>query len=580
MTSADESAAGPSAEAWRPPGEGLWYGAAVVLGAVLMVVTARTQPYNQNEWLQMARYGASDLHTIVGGTRQPPLDPLLGSLVQHLVGEGQLRQRLEPVLAGIGSLAVMCLLLRRMRLGLVGVLAAFVLATAPVFVRYTAYVRPYALPTFLMLVVCYAGSRWLEDARSRWLVLAATGALLLPLTRVPEPTLFLTMAGLVLGLLGWRGSLPRRRAWGLAGTVLGALLTIGILELLTLASRTSHVFDTNPVHAVHRVPTGARELVSYVAPLLAHWFPWWPVTVVFLVLAVALPVARRELRGLWFWLPLVLAPLVFLVAYHTLNPYPLDLRHYRARYAYFFAPGFVFLVAAVGRGLADWGARRRIGSRLGAIAVGVLLLSQLPTTYSVVTRADGPDYAEAGDVLRADVPQDAVVLYDSPSFTGRWRVPFFGRPRYLEGAPAPTDVTALSTGGSVHGSGPVYLLVLDSACASSVVCDMPAVRWSGRVPGYRVLRRFSRFTLYEPRQGQQGRQGAARALGQLASAYGVEGNLPDVFAQARVLERLGHRRLAAQVVGRRCARSATPDSARACRDLAVRTGLPVAGTSP
>jgi hypothetical protein len=152
-------------------------------------------------------------------------------------------------------------------------------------------------------------------------------------------------------------------------------------------------------------------------------------------------------------------------------------------------------------------------------------------------------------------------------------VPFFGRPRYLEGAPDLTDVTAVSKGGTVHGTGPVYLLLLDSACASSVVCDMPAVRWSGEVPGYRPLRRFSRFTLYEPTEGQVGEEGAARALGQLASAYGPVGNMPDVFARAQVLERLGHRALAAQVVERRCAQSVSPHVAQACRDQAAQAGL-------
>lgn len=572
----------PAPSARALPGESLWYAGAVVLGAVLVVTASITQPYNQNEWAQIAPYGSSDLHKIVSGTRQPPLDPLLGALVQHLFGEGQLRQRLVPALCGIGSLAVAAALLRRMRLGAVGVLAMLVLATAPIFVRYSAYIRPYALPTLLMLLVAWAGSRWLDDGRRRFLLLAAASALLLPLARVPEPTVFLGTSALVLAWRGWRGSLPRARAWVLGATLLASLVTIGAISFLTLAHQTGNVFDSNPVHALHRLPTGVREGVTYVLPLLAHWFPWWPVTVVFLVLAVALPAARRELRGLWFWLPLALAPVVFLVAYHTVNPYPLDIRHYRARFAYFFVPGLVLLVAAVGRALSTWGAQKwgaghrvghRAGSRLGAVAVAVLLVSQLPTTWSVVTQDDVPDYGEAGAVLRADVPADAVVLYDSPAPPALWRVPFFGRSRYLVGAPQVTAVSQVANGRKhPTASGPVYLLLLDSPCATSVVCDMPAVDWSGRVPGFRVARRFSRFTLYAPTEGQRGTDGATRALGQLAQGYGTAGGDIDVYAQAQLLQRAGERDQARRTVRAWCG-GRPPRAARTCRHTAAQLHL-------
>jgi hypothetical protein len=558
------------------PREGRWYAGAVLLGGALMVVTAIVQPYNQNEWVQIEPYGSSDLHEIVSGTRQPPLDPLLGALVQHLLGVGQLRQRLEPVAFGIGCLALMALLLRRMRLGSIGVLAVYVLATAPVFIRYSAYIRPYALPTFLMLVVCYVGSRWLEDGRRLWLVLAAVAGLLLPLARVPEPTVFLATSALVLVVLGERGVVPRARARTLGVTLLVALVTVGVFSFLALASSADSVFDPDPVHALHRTPAGIRDGVTYVLPLFAHWFPWWPVTLALLVLAVVLPTARRDLVRLWFWVPLVLAPLVFLVAYHTVNSFPLDERHYRARFAYFFAPALVLLVAVVGRALAEWGSRHRVGARLGPAAVAVLLLSQVPQTISVVTRPDVADLGEAADVLRAEVPSNALVLYDSPAPNGDWRQPFFGRSRYLVGAPRVVDVSDLASGVSGPGTpGPVYLLLLDSACASSVVCDLPAVRWSGQVEGYRVVRRFSRFTLYAPAEAEHGRSGAARALAALASAYGDRANEADVFARAHVLEKEGRHAAAARVVARRCDRAPSPAGRYACRRRAADAKLPV-----
>nr|WP_246299477.1 glycosyltransferase family 39 protein [Nocardioides panaciterrulae] len=516
---------------------------------------------------------------MVTGTRQPPLDPLLGGLLQHLLGVGQLRQRLEPALAGIGSLLLVAALLRRQRAGLVGVLTVFVLATQPLFLRYTAYIRPYALPMMLILLAAYAGSRWLDDGRRRWLVLSAVAALLLPLSRVPEPTVFLGSSALVLAWRGWRGSLPRRRAWTLGVVLLASLITVGAVSFLALASDTKKVFDPNLGHALDRVPAGLHEIWTYVLPLLGRELPWWPVTIVFLVLAVALPGARRQLRAQWFWLPVVLAPLVFLVAYHTINPYPLDVRHYRAHFAYFFVTGFVFLVAAVGTALARAAhgrTRRWAGSWLGPLAVGALLVSQLPTTYAVATQDDVPDYGMAGQVLRTDLPPDALVLYDGPAPAGRWRVPFFGKPRYLVGAPHVTSVSALSKGERhLGGDGPVYLLIVDSSCADSVVCDEPEVHWSGRVEGFRVARRFSMFTLYAPTAGQHGTAGAIEALGRLAAAYGGTAARTDVFAQARLLLRAGHRDEAQRTVDRYCA-GLKPGRARRCLKKAASSHLPAA----
>ena len=159
----------------------------------------------------MEPYGSNDLGTITSGTRQPPLDPLLGSLIQHLLGEGQLRQRLLPVAAGIGTLVLISLLLRRWCGGYAGPAAVLILATQPLMVRYSAYTRPYALPLFLMTLTWFAADRWLATGRWRWLVVAASSSALLPLARVPEPTVFLLASAVVLGWMAARGRLPRKR---------------------------------------------------------------------------------------------------------------------------------------------------------------------------------------------------------------------------------------------------------------------------------------------------------------------------------------------------------------------------------
>ena len=203
--------------------------------------------------------------------------------------------------------------------------------------------------------------------------------------------------------------------------------------------------------------------------------------------------------------PVVLAPrraraAVFLVAYHTINPYPIDVRHYRAHFAYFFVTGFVFLVAAVGTALARTAhgrARRRAGSWLGPLAVGALLVSQLPTTYAVATQDDVPDYGMAGQVLRTDLPPDALVLYDGPAPAGRWRVPFFGKPRYSWSAPRTSPRSRRCRRAAPPRRGrpglPADRRLLLRRLGG--VRDEPEVHWSGRVEGFRVARRFSMFML-------------------------------------------------------------------------------------
>lgn len=510
---------------WNDRLEQLLLGLAVVVGAALSVLAAVNQPYNQNEWVQIAPYDSWDPAVVTSGTRQPPLDPILGALVQHLLGVGQLQQRVVPVAAGIGSLVVMALLLRRLRLHMHGVVALWLMATAPLFLRYNAYARPYALPLLLMLVCAYAGSRWLDDGGRRWLAVAIGSALLLPLARVPEPVVFLGSSTVILVLAGWRRWLTRDRAWWLAGGFLAALVSVGALTTLKLGNQTAastgnSVIDLDPGRALDRIPTGLRELRDFVAPLYADWFPFWPLTLLVVLLAAALPSSRRRLATTWWWLPLVLAPLVFLAAYHSVNPYPLDERHYRIRFAYFWIPSLVVLVAVTSEAVSRHA--RKAAAWAGPAVAGLLLVSQLPTTWHVLTEDDAVDVDRVATLAQERLPAKAVLLYDGPSPDGHWRQPFFGSSRWFDGTHARVVTPAKIGAGSAtvgDAAGPVYLVVLDAPCVDSVACDSPD-HPIGEVIGWEVAERFDWFTLYAPTDGQAGRAGAIEALEALADAYG------------------------------------------------------------
>jgi hypothetical protein len=498
----------------------------------------------RTEWVQMEPYVSTDPSVITGGTRQPPLDPLLGAFFQHLFGEGQLTQRLVPMASGIVSMGLVAALLRRMRVGSVGIVAAYVLATMPVFVRYAAYARPYALPLALMLLCAWAGSRWLDDGNRRWLVVAGLAAVLAPAARVPEPVTFLGAATVVTLWLGWRRPQQRRPAWQLAAVLGGALLTIGAVMVVSLQNKTDpSLFDPRPSSMLARVDDATGELVNLVLPLFAEWFPWWPVALVAIALAAVLPRARR-LLGTWFWLPLASAPLVFGAAFHLAS----GAKDYRARFTYFIGPPLVLLLAAVAAALtAVWVARSSGSARwrahAGAVLLGLLLVVQLPTTLRVLTENEAPDFGQAADVLEEEVPSDAVVLFDTPT-RGDWRIPFVAERRYLaEDAPDVVTVGLLANGAeAVTSSGPVHVLVLDPECATSVVCETrSAPEWDGDLPGYEVARRFDRFTLYRPSEDQRGVTGAITALSELTESYGARFAGENIAATARLLLQQGER---------------------------------------
>ena len=116
-----------------------------------------------------------------------------------------------PVLSGIGRLVLMSLLLRRFGLRYAGAFAVLVLATAPLMIRYSAYTRPYALPMLLMIVTAYAITSWLQDGRGSGCGSPAVGSVLLPLIRVPEPTVFLVVTVATMWWYERRGRLTVRQ---------------------------------------------------------------------------------------------------------------------------------------------------------------------------------------------------------------------------------------------------------------------------------------------------------------------------------------------------------------------------------
>lgn len=510
----------------------LAYVAVVVLGAVLFVIAALQQPYNADEMKQIGPYGTGDIGEITGATRQPPLAPLLEAGIQHLLGEGQLQQRLLPVLSGIGGLATMGLLLRRLGLRYAGPLALLLMATSPLTVRYSAYTRPYAEALCLMLVLALATHAWLDTGRRRWLVIGGTAAVLMPLVRVPEPTAFMAMTVLVLAVLGLRGKVPWHRALPLMGVVSLALVAVGLVQTLVLATRADHLADFSPGGIGARLERGVRELVTGFLPTLGTAFPLWPVVLGVVVAAVLVPAARRRLLA-WpaFW-PLLAAPVAFAIAYHLAFRISFDALPYRARFASFFVPVVVLAAAALLSLFEQPSARRPVRELAGGL-VAAMFLCQLPATVVVLTEDASPDFAEMARVLHEKVPDDALVLYDRPTPPGSSRQAFVGRARYLGGEPSVVNVRDLPH--RPVPDGPVYLL-FNGQCAYEGRC-VPGKRHRIEQPiaGFELIYAHDRFTLYAP----TGEQTVDQALAASLQALGPELGYVQGYVRADLLEQRG-----------------------------------------
>jgi hypothetical protein len=549
---------------------GPWYFGAVAVGAVLMVIAAIQQPFNQNELRQIAPYGSDSFAEITGGTRQPPLAPLIGSAFQHLFGQGQLQQRLEPVLAGIGLLVVTALLLRRLRLGHAGVIGLWVMATAPMVVRHAAYTRPYMLPMFFMVLFVYCAQGWIDDRRRGWLVGAAVSAVALPLSRVPEALVFLAASIGLLGLMALRRKFSWNQALPLITILAGALLLVAYPLYRTLASQAGDkVLDTSPAGIIARFDTGLTELLTYTVPLMARWLPWWPITLLVIVASLLLPTSRRLLlRWWWFW-ALLAAPVVFLLAYHFLNPYPFWIRHYRPRYGAFFAPVYICMVVAVAVWLQTVAPFRR-WARLGLPALALcLVVGQLPATGRLLVHDQVADYDDVAQVLTEELPDDAIVLYDVPNPVGVWGQPFSSYPRYMGETPYVGKVNSMARfPRKVPEHGPVYVLMLHGQCSWSVDCNLQVrPRRNVHAPGWTVKKEFDWFTLYEPVQSADGRQGVIDAMTSFWKALGPRLGYSEVFVAATLLKKAGRPAQGAALI-HRMYEQASPDVAARIREAA------------
>jgi hypothetical protein len=442
-----------------------------------------------------------------------------------------------PMLAGIGTLIVVSLLLSHLRMGRAGAFAVLVLATSPLMVRYSAYTRPYATPVFLMVLFIYAVQRWLDDRRPGWLAVGCLAAFALPLTRVPEPAVFLATSAAALVALALGKYVPWHSVWPVGALCAASLALVGFPMYRDLARQASGYARDDKLGALASIHAGLYHIKTTVLPLVAEWFPWWPVVVCVVAAALVLRESRRWLFGYWAWWAALAGPIAWLVFYHFLTGVRLEWLPYRPRFLYFFLPAFVLLVAALARAVAERRSAPRAW-RLGLTALLVAaLIGQLPATAKVVLEDEDPDFGLAAKVLTEQVPHNAIVLYDNPNPPGRYRHPFTGASRYMRDGPRVLSFLRASKHPKALSDGPVYVLLLDRRFASTQF-DNPTSTWKADVPGWRS-EHHSRFVLYRPTRGQSGRDGVLRASREFGAALGPFVGFPEWWAAVRLLRSNG-----------------------------------------
>lgn|GEM_PF-2947103 len=199
----------------------------------------------------------------------PPLQFLLGCMIQHGIGRSEFVLRLPYALAGIACVIILYEFTRRTIDGRSAVFVAAVVAVHPVLVAYSRVFKVFGLEAMMSALLVWAGfATFHRFTRRNLLVFLAVAITGLGLTFTSS----LLIAAWT-PLLIWsatRGDTPGDNQRASPGTllwVLGVIFVFGIGWYCWL-SGSSHTdrFATYHEHTFHVWPE------SYAAPVLLHWF--------------------------------------------------------------------------------------------------------------------------------------------------------------------------------------------------------------------------------------------------------------------------------------------------------------------
>ncbi|WKZ81679.1 MAG: hypothetical protein QY307_06130 [Acidimicrobiia bacterium] len=399
--------------------------AAITFSLIAFIVGMVEEPYHIDE-LRQAGYYERPISGVIEQSMaqdQPPLDAIIGSVTQKVVGVGDIRQRLHPVVFGVAALILLATLLWQEGLRLGAAAAVLALGTAPLVVSYIAYARPYAFPLFLEIAFVFSATRWLESGRWWHGAVLTVTAMLLPLSRAVEPGIFLFLAFGSLFVFHRLGRLPAGGAALLPLVATGAAtLLVAAPVSVALLDEVSAYTDTQQVDVLERL---GRLVTDLPAALDGAFRPAW-IALAIIVFAGSIPKVRKRLFELWWIWPVALMPLGFAAAFMiTARPS----QPFYERYAFSWWLPFAVIFGFV----TEW-AIERSGAPLGRAAVGVTLSAFL--AIGAVALVDDLRTDEWGDyepltmlVERTATPE-TIVFFDNVRPLGAYRAGYAGRGRY------------------------------------------------------------------------------------------------------------------------------------------------------
>ena len=354
---------------------------AAAFGAAIRLDQIREQIVLDDEWHALhalMRFGYGRILTHFGWTDVCIPLAAFDKAVKDTVGLSEMWMRLPILLAGIGSLLVLPLMLRKWLGGPASTSLAWLLAVSPLHVFLSRFARPYAVSLLLVMMGGLALARWWGDGRPQWKALGAFGFVLGPYFHLSALPVVLAVLGL--GLLGaaWRRETCARRPREVAR--LAAAVGLGLAVLVGVPLAVDHAalaYKAGRARLGASMAQGTLELMMGTArtPLL--------VALACLVLAGALLLARERPRLLGLLAAMALAGPAAIVA---ARPVSVDEPIVAARYCLVALPVIWVLVAvALTRGeerLRERGLPAPPGTLTAVALVALLLGGPLPRIHA------------------------------------------------------------------------------------------------------------------------------------------------------------------------------------------------------
>jgi len=412
---------------------------ALVVASVVLLVALEEEPYYIDELRQTRSY-TLPLDQVVERSfaqDQPPLDPILNSIVQTAIGEGDWQQRFLSALfalAGFTAFGVMTWRAGFQRGAPFGVL---VLALSPTLVSVFVYARPYALPFFLIMTFLLSADFWLREGRKAALPFLFIAGVLLPLSRTIEPNIALGAVVLVLVALrrGGRANEFLGTVWVPVGASLLGLAAVGLPVVVHLRVQLTGYAQGG------FIPSGEQvaRLVTELPEVLAASVPAWPAALIVVVAILASKPTRKALMQTWWAWVLLVIPVTFVLLFLlTTNPsQPLF-----ERYMFTWIPLLALAVSAVVSDV-KLGQPRRLVVLLGAVATMIFIGASTIQLVSDLFSNEREDWDALSTTIEKETEDDWIVVLEHLRLLGVYRSPFAGIPRYLSRdreAPAAHDI--------------------------------------------------------------------------------------------------------------------------------------------